>query len=117
MIQLDPAKRPTIDQILEDEYFKEKPLSEEEDYSFLRDLCDDLISRANVYKMERKEQFCANMEERLKVLVQNEWAQHVLKLGLYMIYGEDPDEKKEGQEDRQDNTQEVEKSSSDEEIE
>ena len=68
MLQVDPEKRPSIEEVLKDEYFSEEKGSEEEEKEedkVLREVCDDLIKRSNVYKLEGQEYTLKHLSEAL----------------------------------------------------
>ena len=64
MLQLDPRSRPTIEEVLSDSFFSRDLQVTEED-KLLRSICDDLIKRCGVFKLEGEVKTLETLEDKL----------------------------------------------------
>ena len=64
MLQLDPRARPTIEEVLSDPFFSRDLQITEED-KLLRSICDDLIRRCGVFKLEGEVKTLETLEDTL----------------------------------------------------
>lgn len=53
-LKIDPKERPTIDQVLEHSYFT-KTVDSSADDETLKEVCNDLIKRIGVFKLEGRQ--------------------------------------------------------------
>ena len=95
MIQVDHAKRPTIDQVLAHDYFSqilESSQNQEEDQT-LRGISDDLIKRSNVYRTSvSREELIRHIDQQSDKVISKERVEHLKTLALYFIFDADPDQ-------------------------
>jgi serine/threonine protein kinase len=91
MIQLDPTKRPTIDDILTDPFFSASPDFNHLD-SALRTLADDFITRGNVHKLAGETALLSLIDETLTPHEDVPRIRHFKALAMQFVFDRDPDE-------------------------
>lgn len=102
MCSIEPAERPSIEEVLADKYFDEDMTAElDEKHAKLRVVCDDIVARHNVWAIEGRDKVDEVFEKLQTELVDEEgstyWSErveHARKCARNMIFEEDPDEKR-----------------------
>lgn len=99
-LQVDPTKRPTIEEILADPYFDgvddiQEPPQLRDWEQIMRDFIADLITRANVHTYDGQEKFEEHFQktirDRLKGLVDDAVIDHYKGLALLFLFSIDPE--------------------------
>ena len=89
LLALDPNKRPTLPELVADPFFAMGGGPTPDD-QVLRTVCDDLIRRHNVYKLEGVEKLRGHLSEALGHLECAGRREHVRRLAEYFIFEGDP---------------------------
>lgn len=89
LLALDPSKRPSLPEVLADPLFAMGGELTKDDQG-LRKVCDDLIRRHNVHKLEGLEKLRGHLGEALAHLECPGRREHVRRLAEHFIFDSDP---------------------------
>lgn len=92
LLALDPSKRPSLPELLADPFFAMEggaTLLTPDDL-VLRNVCEDLIRRHNVHKLEGLEKLREHLGKALGHLECESRREHVRRLAEYFIFESDP---------------------------
>ena len=99
MTRLKPEDRITIEEVLADKYFEEDMATElDEKHQKLRTVCDDVVTRHNVWTLEGRDKLDEVFNKLNGELIDEEgstyWAEkieHARKCARNLVFEEDPD--------------------------